>query len=83
MELMYELYADMPRQGPGSNGSTEKAYLLLQPVIDKPRILDMGCGSGIQTVELARLSKGFVLGLDNHQPFLEKLKNRVGEAGLS
>lgn len=83
MELMYELYKDMPRQGPGSNESTEKAFRLLQPAIDNPQILDMGCGSGIQTVELARLSKGFVIGLDNYLPFLERLRIRAGEAGLS
>ena len=36
---------------------TRKAFRML-PQIDKPRILDIGCGSGIPTLELARLGQG-------------------------
>ena len=32
---------------------TRKAFQLL-PKLDKPRILDVGCGSGVPTIELAR-----------------------------
>ena len=36
---------------------TRKAFHIL-PQMNKPRILDVGCGSGIPTLELARLSQG-------------------------
>ena len=40
---------------------TRKAFALL-PAIDRPRILDIGCGRGLQTMELARLSGGDFFG---------------------
>jgi ubiquinone/menaquinone biosynthesis C-methylase UbiE len=43
------------------------------PVLDSPRILDVGCGPGGPTLELARLSHGQVVGLDVHQPYLDEL----------
>jgi len=53
------------------------------PQLDKPRILDIGCGSGIPTLELARLSQGEVIGIDIDQPALDKFSNRIKEAGLT
>ncbi len=51
--------------------------------MDKPRILDIGCGSGIPTIELARLSQGEVIGIDIDQPALEVFLTRIKEAGLT
>jgi len=53
------------------------------PEIDRPRILDVGCGSGIPTLELARLGQGEVIGIDIDQPALDKLTRKVKEAGLA
>jgi len=33
------------------------------------RILDIGCGPGMQTVELARISAGRITAVDNYQPY--------------
>jgi ubiquinone/menaquinone biosynthesis C-methylase UbiE len=61
---------------------TRKAFRMLPP-LDKPRILDIGCGSGIPTLELARLSRGEVIGIDIDQPALDKFTNKIEEAGLT
>jgi len=53
------------------------------PTLRRPRILDVGCGEGGATLELAKPSNGEVTGLDIHQPSLERLARRIGEAGLS
>ncbi len=53
------------------------------PQLDKPRILDIGCGSGMPTMELARLSNGEVVGLDIDQGLLDVLHGNVEKAGLS
>jgi len=61
---------------------TRKAFQML-PEIDSPRILDVGCGSGVPTIELARLSNGQIIALDINQPLLDRLKKKSEEAGLS
>jgi ubiquinone/menaquinone biosynthesis C-methylase UbiE len=61
---------------------TRKAFRVL-PQMDKPRILDVGCGSGIPTLELARLSKGEVIAIDIDQHALDKFTAQIAESGLS
>jgi len=61
---------------------TRKAFRML-PKMGKPRILDVGCGSGVPTLELARLSQGEVIGIDIDQPALDKFTQKVKEAGLT
>jgi ubiquinone/menaquinone biosynthesis C-methylase UbiE len=61
---------------------TRKAFRML-PQMDKPRILDIGCGSGIPTLELARLSQGEIIGIDIDQPALDKFARKIKEAGLT
>jgi ubiquinone/menaquinone biosynthesis C-methylase UbiE len=61
---------------------TRKAFRML-PQLDKPRILDIGCGSGMPTMELARLSNGEVVGLDIDQDMLDVLRGNIEKAGLS
>jgi SAM-dependent methyltransferase len=73
MEYFYELFRGLPRGGPGDNDSTRKAFSYLDDLPVKPLMLDIGCGPGMQTIEVAKLSRGMVIALDNYQPFLDKL----------
>jgi len=61
---------------------TRKAFRMLSQM-DKPRILDIGCGSGAPTLELARLSQGEVIGIDIDQPALDQFTRKIKEAGLT
>ena len=61
---------------------TRKAFRML-PQMDKPRILDIGCGSGVPALELVRLSRGEVMGIDIDQPALDKFTRKIKEAGLT
>jgi ubiquinone/menaquinone biosynthesis C-methylase UbiE len=61
---------------------TRKAFRML-PQMDKPRILDIGCGSGVPTMELARLSNGQVTGLDINQTLLDRLTKKINKARIS
>lgn len=81
-DIFFEVHRDLPREGPGRDKYTRKAFRML-PKIEKARILDIGCGPGGPTMELARLSDGPVIGLDIHQPFLDKLRQKIEEAGFS
>lgn len=80
MQYFYELYEALPRCGPGDNQSTRRAFSAITDVPKQPKILDIGCGPGVQTIELAKLSHGEIIALDNHQAFLDRLvKNAVSD----
>jgi len=81
-DIFFEIHQDLPREGPGRNKYTRKAFKML-PKIDRPRILDIGCGPGGQTMELARLTQGEVIGIDIHQPYLDKMADKIKKEGLS
>jgi len=53
------------------------------PEMYRPRILDIGCGSGISTLELAKLSQGEIVAIDIDQPALDKFDIRIRQAGLT
>jgi ubiquinone/menaquinone biosynthesis C-methylase UbiE len=81
-DLFFEIHHDLPREGPGRDKYTRKAFRML-PQMERPRILDIGCGPGGPTMELARLSKGHIIGLDIHRPYLDRLQKKIKEAGFS
>ena len=81
-EMIFKIHEDLPRQGVGRDRYTRRAYEML-PALDEPRILDIGCGSGAPTLELARISGGQVIGVDVHRPYLDDLVRRAEEAGLA
>jgi len=81
-EMLFKIHEGLPRQGVGRDRYTRQAYEML-PALREPRILDIGCGSGAPTLELARVSGGQVIGLDVHRPFLDDLSRRAEEAGLA
>jgi ubiquinone/menaquinone biosynthesis C-methylase UbiE len=56
---------------------------MLRDLPEHPCILDIGCGPGMQTIEIAKLSHERIDALDNHQPFLEDLKRRAEEESVS
>lgn len=82
MEYFYELFEALPRGGPGDNQSTRKAFNTIPKLPEQPLILDIGCGPGVQTIELAKLSNGRIIALDNHQAFLDKLIRNAKEEEL-
>jgi ubiquinone/menaquinone biosynthesis C-methylase UbiE len=61
---------------------TREAYESI-PERDQPRILDIGCGTGIPTLELAKLSNGEIIGIDIDQSALDKLNLKIKQEGLS
>jgi ubiquinone/menaquinone biosynthesis C-methylase UbiE len=82
MEYFYELFRGLPRGGPGDNQSTRNAFRYLKNLPVDPLILDIGCGPGMQTLQLAKLSNGTIIALDNYQPFLDILMKNAIKNGL-
>jgi len=61
---------------------TRRAFQIL-PQRPIARILDIGCGSGVPTMELARLSDGEIIAIDINQAVLDRLASKVKKAGLT
>ena len=83
MEIFFEIHRDLPREAPGSEACTRRALAMIPALPEDPRILDIGCGPGAQTLVLARQTGGRVIALDTHQPFLDDLNRRAERAGLA
>ena len=64
------------------NKYTRRAFEML-PEMEKPHILDIGCGSGVPTIQLAKLSDGEILGIDINQSCLDRLKKKIEKEGFS
>jgi ubiquinone/menaquinone biosynthesis C-methylase UbiE len=79
-ETLLEAEKDLVRER--LNKYTRRAFQML-PELDQPHILDIGCGSGVPTMELARLSDGQIIGLDIDPSLLDQLTKKIEEAGLS
>lgn len=63
-------------------GYIQRIYHLL-PNMEHPRILDIGCGTGIPTIELARLTNGDVTGIDIDKQALDRCNAKINNAHLS
>lgn len=75
MELMMHLHRNNKRQGPGSEDATNLAVTLAKIDREKSyKIADIGCGTGEQTISLAKMLKGNIIAVDLFEEFLEKLK---------
>lgn len=83
LEALFTLHTGIPREAPGSDATTREAIRRLPPLPRAPRILDIGCGPGRQTLVLARFYDGVVTAVDIHEPFLARLREAAAKAGLS
>jgi ubiquinone/menaquinone biosynthesis C-methylase UbiE len=82
-QFIYEIFKDLPRLGPGSAESTRKAYYTLQALKKDTSILDIGCGTGSQTISLARLAPCQIVALDNYEPYLRELNKKAAHDKLN
>lgn len=82
MQHFYAIFEAIPRQGPGEREATLLALASLPPLVPGARLLDIGCGKGAQTFDLAQATAAHITALDNHGPFLAEVHRRAAELGL-
>lgn len=83
IELMIDLHKHAERQGPGSEEDTLRAL----GMIDMPKgkdllIADIGCGTGAQTITLARNTGAKIVAVDLFPQFLDVLEQNARRAGV-
>lgn len=83
LALIIDYHKDNDRQGPGSEEATIKALGYIPCLNEKTQILDIGCGTGEQTITLAKNTKAQITAVDMLPQFLEKLRQKAIENGLA
>ena len=81
--LFFELFSGLPRQGPGTAASTRRALGLVPGVGPRTRVLDVGCGTGAQTLVLALGSPARIVAVDNHPPYIDVLSREAHRLGVA
>jgi trans-aconitate methyltransferase len=75
------VFGGMEKLGPGSNVDTLHVLRRL-PAQQFRLVVDVGCGTGRQTLVLARELGTVIHAVDSHEPFLNDLVRRAQGAGL-
>ena len=84
IELIIDLHKNSERQGPGSENDTLKALDFLHLPTDKNlKVADIGCGSGGQTISLAKNLNGQITAVDLFPEFLNELQEKSQKLGLT
>lgn len=78
----YEAFDGLARLAPGSAASTARALQVVRQQMEPRRILDIGCGSGAQTLVLAKETRAEIVAVDSHAPYLRALEARAEAAGF-
>ncbi len=81
--LFFAVFDSLPRQGPGNRASAARALALCRDLPGSPAIVDLGCGVGGPTLQLAELvPDGSIVALDRHAPSIERLRSAIAARGL-
>ena len=73
----------LTRQGPGSDAATVAALELCVDLTEPVRVLDIGCGPGMQTLAIARSRNAQVVAVDLDETYLAELDHGADAAGLA
>jgi ubiquinone/menaquinone biosynthesis C-methylase UbiE len=81
--VFFDVHSGLPREGPGNRASTARALRLMGELPPAPLILDVACGPGTQTLDLAELvPNARFVAIDGHPPFIDELRRRARLAGV-
>jgi SAM-dependent methyltransferase len=81
-DLIVEIHVGLDRQGPGSPEMTIKALSFLDSLDKNPRVADLACGTGGQTMVLAQNISGNITGLDFCSDFINVFNNNAKKLNL-
>jgi len=80
--LICEYFSGLERQGPGSPEMTLKALSFVKNLSSESSIADIGCGTGGQTMVLARHTGGHITGIDLFPKFVDLFNANAAKLNL-
>lgn len=83
LQMVFSFYEGIQRKGPGSEASTLHALSLIDDLPTNPRIVELGCGSGVASIPIIQSCPCHLTVVDIHQPFLDELKVEANRLGLA
>ena len=83
LDLIIDFHKNNPRQGPGSQQSTIKALQFLPQLTPQAQLLDVGCGTGAQTMVLSEQTPAHITAVDSSKEFLSILKHKALQQGIT
>lgn len=83
VDALIELHRGLPREGPGDADFARDLLCSLPPLPERPRIADLGCGSGAGALLLAEHVGVPVRAVDVSAVLLDELRERAAVRGLS
>ena len=82
--VFWDVHSDLPREGPGNRESTARALGLASPIPPTAQVLDIACGPGTQTLDLAELMPdATICAVDRHEPFVVETNRRAAARGVA
>lgn len=82
-DYLIDFHRPARRQGPGSDALTRHALGALPNNAGVETILDLGCGTGRQTLVLANETEAHITAVDILRPFLDELEIRAADDGVA
>jgi ubiquinone/menaquinone biosynthesis C-methylase UbiE len=84
IKLLIDLHLNNKRQGPGSDRAFRRALELAEvDTQSELKIADIGCGTGVSSIALAKHTKSKITAVDIFKDFLDKLNDRAQTAKVS
>ena len=81
--LFFEMFTGLPRQGPGDAASTLRALSLVPDVGPQTRVLNPGCGTGLEARLIAQQAPVRIVAIDNHPPYVEEFNREARALGIA
>lgn len=82
LNYIIDFHKDAERQGPGSEEATKRALEYIPELNEDSIVLDIGCGTGAQTMVLAKNTKANIIAIDKIPQFLEILDHKIQDNDL-
>ena len=82
LNIIYEYFSNVERQGPGSPEITLKALSFIDGLTEKSKVADIGCGTGGQTMVLALNIPCEIIGVDLWSGFINQFNQNAKNNNL-